>query len=336
MNKQDSAKQVIIWADSRRVEWVRQIVEQLGDDVSLVGVGGVRDNEVVGLAQELGCDFEDDLRKLLIEKDADYLLSAMGQPLDEDDVTTAFNQGVMILSLEPYASTLHEFERVESLINQAQLKGEMKSRLIRIPAFVRSAGYLSAANPQEVLGVKRTICVENCGKDGTLSLFSRLYDAWYTVLRFIDMPETIDASLVGPLGELPDDLVHITGTLSGHARLGDGGSVLIQVTDRAGQDCRTLHVNGDESELRITDTGYDLRHVNGDVIDHVDHDGDCDFVSQVVNQWRGLIEELAVTQEDAKREIPNGKEVLACCLASLLSARTGQPELPRRALEMSR
>ncbi|QDU33629.1 hypothetical protein KS4_16830 [Poriferisphaera corsica] len=338
MKEQDSAKRVIVWADSRQIAWCRDVVACLGDAIKVVGIGGERNNDVVGFADELGCEFTDDLRQLLIEQHADYLLNAIGKPMDLDDLATACQQGVAVLSPEPFAATLQEYNAVEELIKKAA----QNARLIRVPAFVRSEGYLSAANPQEVLGVQRIVRVANIGRVGTLSLFARLYDAWFTALRFVEMPGSVDASLVGALGDVPEQLNHLTGTLSCHARLFDNGAALIQVSDRAGQSCRSLHVLGDDAELTVGENGYDLRHTANDgdenpaggVIDHVDDSGNVTFIQQVAAQWQGLMDEVAISNDETKHEIPNGREVLACCLATLLSARTGQPESPKRALEM--
>ena len=332
MGQHESENKVLVWTDSNRVKLVKDALSGIESEIAVSGVGGARENDVLDLAAHYEVDFADDLRQFLVDHQADYLLLAMSRPLDLEDVLIVMDAGVTLLTLEPLAGELHDLGKIEAKVNTGGI--DAIGHVMRMPMFTMGPGYLSAASPQEVLGNRCVVSYESCGLYDTSSLFARLYDAWFTVLRFIEMPETVDASLIGPMKELPDHIVNITGTMSVHARLADGGSVLLQVSDRTGQNHRVLHVIGEEAELRVTNTGYDLRHPDGSVIDHQDEKAEQpDYVKLIVSQWKRLIE-AKDRGEDSARELPSSKQVLASCLACLLSARTGQPESPIRLLQM--
>src|SRR5690606_28997376 len=123
-----------------------------------------------------------------------------------------------------------------------------------------------------------------------------------------------------------------------HARMPDGSSAVLQISDRAADERRYLHVLGQSAELRITDTGYDLRHADGSVVDRSEPaPTGIPFVDLIASQWRPLLSRPDLASPAATGTPPHrDPDALACCLACLLSARTGQPESPRKLLEMGR
>ncbi len=330
---------LILWTEPHRAAIAKRVIEMLDPAPQLLAVGGPRGSSVPELAKALDVPFDDDLRKLLVDYNAAYLLAATSQPIPAEDVLTAVAQDVTVLSLEPFAGQLDEWVSLESQVLgviENPAPNAVGTRLVRMPIFTQSPGFLAATDPFELLGDQRVIGFESSGVHESASLFARLYDAWATVLRFIDVPETIDASLVGPLAELPEQLPFITGIMSAHARLSDQASVIIQVSDRSGCNHRMLHVIGAEAELRVTNTGYDLRHPAGDVIDHADDSGEViEDAGLIAHQWERLLQQDADGAAGGGVVMsPSQADILACCLTCLLSARTGQPESPRRVIEM--
>jgi hypothetical protein len=114
----------------------------------------------------------------------------------------------------------------------------------------------------------------------------------------------------------------------------DASAAVLAVTDRAGQRSRRLEAIGDEAQLTVTDAGYSLWQVTGDEIDsHPPADPEPSYIQLIVDQWQRLIERPATAHPPASRD---HARALACVEACLLSARTGQPENPRKLLEMHR
>src|SRR5690606_19633230 len=128
----------------------------------------------------------------------------------------------LVLTLEPIAADL---QSLDALAARRSAKPSEPGRppapttgaIIHAPAFRLSPGFLSAADPYDVLGGRRSIGYESVGQPGTGSLFARLLDAWQTILAFVDLPESIDASLIGPTVDPPDDLRDMVGQLTAHA-----------------------------------------------------------------------------------------------------------------------
>jgi hypothetical protein len=309
----------------------------MGNTVQPIGVAGPRAAEVDTLAKSLHCPREDDLRKLLVDRPSAFLLLATMQHVALDDLQLALSQGAVVLTLEPVAAELHELAGVYSPSPlRAAGAGQVapQGAIVQLPSFIQSPGYLSAANPTEALGDQRMIRFTTCGRDTESSLFARLLDAWQTVLQFAEMPESVDASLIGPLQQIPDELRELTGRLAAHARLPGSSSILLEISDRAAAAQRDLHILGEEAQLTVTDSSYQLRHTNGTLLDEGgDHAQRLSYLDLIVNQWRRLLDRPAIPARD---DVPILEQALACCLATRLSARTGQPENPRKLLEVTR
>jgi hypothetical protein len=330
MPKRNLSPEVTIWTDARHASLAGELMNLMGSALKPIGVGGPPAAEVSRLAKDLDCSTQDDLRKLLVDSPASYLLLTSLEGVTHDDLHAVTDQGTTVLSLEPIASDLQGLSASLNLGAAAVGAG----RIVQAPTFGQSPGFLSTADPFELLGDRRTVRFTSDGRPEHGSLFARLFDAWLTVLSFTMMPETIDASLVGPLSEPPEDLRSLAGSLLAHARVPGVNAALLEVTDTAGQTGRVLRVHGDGASLRITDSAYTLHDPNGGLLDEASDPGPAGFVDMLAAQWRRLLD----------RRVPAGTPVhaqpqadaMACCLACLLSIRTGQPESPGKLLEMNR
>lgn len=325
------APEVTIWTDDLRANLVGSVVERMGSAISVIGVGGPRELGVDALASHLGVRRDDDLRKLVIERPASYLLIATTD-IAIADLLLAGEQNTTILALEPVAGDLQHLTELTG--TGRHRTAAVKRCLVYLPAFSHCPGYLQAADPFDVIGTKRMVCFDNHGPTAEGSLFARLFDGWRVALRCVDLPVNVDASLIGPDDRIPDDLRRITGRMGVHARSPEGSCLVMTVTDRSGESSRSLAVLGDEAELRITNTDYDLRYVDGQEVDRGQADGQTHNTADlIVNQWRRLL--------DGRGNLPDDHptrdfDALACCLACLLSARTGQAENPRKLIEINR
>ncbi len=322
-----TAPEVTVWTDPERVGLVGAVLDVMGADIRPIGIGCARLTEVDDLAKRFDCPREDDLRKLIVERPAAFLLLATMQGVSPEDLLAAHAGGTLILTMEPPAAELQE-------LAAARGKGE-PPRMLLLPGYRHSPGFIRAADPHDMLGEPRSVAIETVGQAGEGSLFARLYDAWVTALGYVTLPESVDCSLSGPFKEPPEDLRAMAGRLATHARIADGGSVLIQACDSGSDHRRYFHIIGTQSELRVTDLNYELRQLRGGVVDRGEVTvGGIGFIELMGHQWRRLLGRPDLVKNDIppSRE----KEALACCIACLLSARTGQPESPRKIIEMNR
>ena len=293
-------------------------MDSMGATVHPIGLGGPRSSELDELGKRLGCPPGDDLRKMLVERPASFLLVTSLQDVALEELRGAADAGTRVVCLEPLAVELDDLGKLDGPV--------LPTAITMVPAFLRSPGYLAAADPQDSLGQPRLIRFSSLGRPHHGSLIARLLDAWTAVLEFTAIPESVSASLTGPTSPTR----RITGHLAAHARVADGGTVLIEASDTAAQTRRELSVLSPEAQLRVGDTAYELRQADGSLLDDSrPQPQPVDFVGLIAHQWRRLLERPGPPAAP-------GRQALACVHACLLSARTGQPESPGNLLRLSR
>jgi len=355
---EDHCPKVIVWTSAERVDAVDQVLGAMGTTIEPVGIGGPRLGEIDALARRWDCPHEDDLRKLLVDHPSQYVFLASTAGVRRDDLLTAIGSGAIVLSMEPIASDFdelihtkpkarsistpgvtHASVSVDSGSGSPRTAGQENIRpgyLQWVPAFKYTQGWTRAADPDQVLGKRQMIGFDSFGQPDETSLFARLFDAWQTLLSLGEIPDTIDASLVGPLGESPENLRGMTGYLCAHGRCGDGCAVVLRVSDRAGRLGRTLHAIGSEGHLRVSDQGYQLFDAAGECLDSLLDQGKTPtFTELIAKHWLSLLNGPHTTTlpqpTSATHDAPS---ILACCQACLLSSRTGQPESPQKLLQL--
>lgn len=325
-----------LWIDADHAPLASELMNLMGSSLKPIGVGGPPVAEVNQLAKDLACDNYDDLRKMCIDRPAAYLLLATLQGVSPEDLHALASQGTTVLTLEPIASDLQGLAAAEQLgLKNGGSASDVLGKILQVPVFTQSPGYLAAADPNELLGDRRLVNFASSGRPGHGSLFARLFDAWQTVLGFTFMPETIDASLIGPQEQAPETLEELTGGLAVLARMPDSQAALLQISDTSAVTGRTLRVQGDGASLRITDATYSLHNPQGEELDQMTRDpGPAGFVDMLAYQWRRLLDQPAGSRPGMFGR--QQAEAMACCLACLLSIRTGQPESPSKLLQMNR
>lgn len=327
--------QAILWTDAVAVPRTENILELMGESIQPIGIGGPRIAQVDQLAHRWKCPFEDDFRKLLVDWPAKFILLGSVTGVGPEDVQTAISQGSIILTSEPLASELGELIPSKSR-DSAGLPGQ--GRIVSTPAFIRSPWWATTIEPDQALDRPELISFESFGLPEDCSLFARLYDAWQVVLTIGQMPEEIDASLTGPLGNVPENLRGMTGHLGAHARLMNGCSAVLSLSDRAGQSGRVAHMVSNQGHLHVSDCGYHQYNKSGDPIDHaIRREQTPSFAELVASDWQYLIRRHPTGWNTlAQTPLTTDANVLSCCLACLLSARTGHPESPGKLLQLHR
>ncbi len=346
MSADDQLVDVVVWTGRERAGLAQRVVERMAGAIHVVGAGGPDAAERDGLAKQLRCPSGDDFRKLLIDHHPAYVFVASCDGLREGDFAVAVGQGAVVLTVEPVASGLSEWatsrRRARALVGATATMDTATresdvielGRVIHVPAMVRSPGWLRATDPSEAVGRPRLIAMTSFGGREEWSLYGRLFDAWRSALAWGALPVTIDASLAGHGERVPEDIRDARGSMTAHGRLAEGCTVSVCASDASGGHTRRLEVVGEGGRLRVDDRGYSLVDARGRELDGFDPGvGAVPGLDELIaGQWRGLLDRRGGGDEG--RRMVEECEVAACCLASLLSARTGDPERPGRLLEL--
>ena len=186
----------------------------------------------------------------------------------------------------------------------------------------------------QVLGAARLVGFTSWGSRPGPSLFARLHDAWKMALRFGPLPEGISASLISTTDQMPDNLRSVSGHMALQARLGGvhGPGVVIDVSDHAGAAGRQLRLVGADGQIWVNDDSYAVYTSEGQLLDgNLSNPltADATYPQLIAEHWRRLVE---INRQDLELPVSNDEMITACCQASLLSARTGQAESPKKLL----
>lgn len=352
-----SPHDAIIWTGVEQAAQVEATLQLMGPAVRPVAIGGPRVAEIDRLARAWGCPHEDDFRQLLRDRPAPFALLASMNGVDHEDLVALLSQGATVLSTEPIAADFDHLIEPDPHLNKpslplssgktadpdgvttqsATVSAPIKTGgVVWVPAMERSLGWQRAAEATQEVGSIQLLSFSSLGRPGDCSLFARLYDGWRLAVELIGLPEEIDASLTGPLREVPENPRGLTGHVGIHARMGNGRTAVIQVSDRAARLGRELSLIGDRGHLKISDHGYDLFDSTGQRLDghRPTRQKNSRYAELIALHWKHLIDNPPTPSTAPKPPATPEAHILACCLACLLSARTGDPESPRKLLQL--
>ncbi|MEL7087868.1 MAG: hypothetical protein AAGL98_05405 [Planctomycetota bacterium] len=326
-----AAPEVTVWTSPARAATAGRILDLMAGAVRPLGVGGPRSAEVERLSQELDCPADNDLRQLLVDRPAAYLLVTSMRDVRIADLRTAVDAGTRVLCLEPAAAEIAE-------VGAADTPGH-PGAIRFFPAFTQSPGLIAAADPAELHHSPSLVRFSSHGRPDEGSLLARLLDGWITTLPFSALPETIDAHLHQPGGPSRRTFKPraIGGWLTAHGRTADGGAVLLEASDRALVPRRELALLNAAADAQIDDASYRLHPAPPAGPDNDmpppetggDPSARPSYADLVANQWRRWIDRPAPPIPPALIA-----QALACIHACLLSARTGQAESPAKLLRL--
>ncbi len=356
--------EAIAWTDPAHLELTAAVLEAVRPHVQTIAVAGPPTANPAELARRLGCTYTNDLRQLLVDHPAAFVLLATAERASPEELSIALRHGSTVLAIEPPIGTFEELralrraaltapltpaaahvhaasaspaEHPSTALATASAPRTDRGRIVSVPAFDASPGWTAAADPIHFLGPARQISLHHTGPRHDGSLFSRLWDSWQLTLQLAGRPQTIDASLLDPARRLPDDLPAITGHLVAHARFNHGCAAAVCASDQTGTAARTLHLIADSGLLRVTDLGYQLHDAQGHPLDRGEppepHKSHPSWARLIAHHWLAILNR---PQHSLRPDVLLADDdwTLACCMACLLSARTGQPENPGKLLEM--
>jgi hypothetical protein len=328
--------EVTAWVEPARAAQAGRVLTALSRRLHTIAVGGPGAKETDHLAGQLGCPLVDDLRKLLVDHPARYLLIDHRPALAAEDIAAALTAGTTILTTEPLAGDLDELAAIATQLAGRGAAGQV-GRVHLLPLLIQGEGWRRAADPGQHLASLLSLTAVAIGSARERSLFARLMDLWMTALCVAPLPETVTATLAAPaLSQVPDQPRQMTGQLTVHARCADAAHVIglaLTAGDRLGCELSHARFVAAEAMFAVDRHGYTLIAKDGQVIDqHEAQDDDASCWQAVADTWTQILDQPAPAgppwPDNAQRE------ALACCLACLLSARTGQPESPQRLMTL--
>lgn len=333
-NTSDSTRSgMVLWCGPEQHELLAEVVQLLGQKVRLLAVGGPRHANTARLARRLGHDPADDLRATLVQHTPSLLVLGAQAGVGPAEVMAAVEQNIQVVSLVPIGdsvSDLAEFQArahrddrgLERLDRQCQLLGAMTS----------TPGFDAAASTREMLGPPRVIQANWTGPAAMASVATRLYDLWYTLLALCDLPERVSAAFTGHALDDPD-LGRLHGSFAVVAHTPQAPLIHLLASDQSGHDRRALQIWSATGDLQLQADGFVYRDSDGHMLDQA-----RDLLAEqgMAHQMAAQIGRIIAPAPGTTPTVPaHMHQALACALACQLSARTGQPESPRRLLSMT-
>lgn len=322
MAKANPPVEAIIWTDATRAALVQSVLDQM-PMVRVLGVSGPRKGELHDLGEALDLTPGDDLRKMLIDAPAQFLLLATAAAAGRDDLQLARQQSVHVICLTPpaaQAGDLLEYPRGQ----------EPSGRLVHAPMLRMSPAWLSAADPQELLGTIESLSLAALGTMNQGTLYARLHDAMDLVIDLMGLPDSIDAALTGPLPEPPESLRGLTGSLTAHLRFADQAGATLHLSDQGHIWYRQAQIIGKQGQLVLGDHVYHLvTEQTNEATESADVQTSMHVDALIARQWQWMVD------HQVGPEVADARQVLACCQAALLSCRTGQGESPHALMQMA-
>jgi predicted dehydrogenase len=329
---------------SEHVPLVRDALGGRRGRFELVGVGASKRGIARVLAAEFGVNAFEDLRQAILHDGVDVLWLIEPVELDADERrlirerargslpngASHSHSGLVCVSCEP----------VPGLVSEVQREPEEAGTACFVPRFVRSAGWVAAAQLVEQLQPVRSVHVELRSGESEGTVFARLFDAMDVVIGVAGGIDSVSARFIGTVAGktssiAPEILPGMSGTLGLVAQCGETCIASGNVSNDAASWSRRVTVIGESGCLHVTDWGYQW----SDARDS-ERGMEESNVSEAVSTGEMMANEiLRVLGRETASDVPSPPDfegLLGACEAARLSARTGQAESPGKMLEMLR
>jgi hypothetical protein len=333
-----SLPEAVLWTDEAGAALMGDVLSRLESAVRLRAVGGPRAGELARFSRDRDLEPQDDLRRMLVQTPTPFVVIAAREGFGLEDLAIALEQEAVVLSLEPI---FDRFDQIDAWLQMVRRRAELRrhgstewgplGRVRITPAFTDSPGWLRAAEPGQAGGKIEAVSFWSVGPQAQRSLFTRLVEAWRTLLRYTPMPLAVDATLCGAEPPSPAAPRRVQGHLLVHARMPDNAAATLFLSDQAGAVGRELQVIARSGHWRVRDLDYELFDREGKPIDGGVTDSPRPTLEELIaREWL----RFADRPPHPRPSWPDEAEILACCQACLLSARTGENEQPSQILTM--
>lgn len=352
-------KRILAWLDPGQADLVRAVAEHA--HIEIVGAGSPAKAQAGAAATALGCPSLADLRSALTEGEADAVFIAAPGDFGRADAASdapallaARARGVKVATLEPFPTSAIDLATRGWTDTSAGVAPASVARLVPLPRHTRPFRDATELIPD--LGTIRCVGIESLGGHNEGSLAARLAGAIDTVLLLMGEPELVDAACVSPLqGQgvhaLPGEtLTDLHGDVSASLRFADGRAASILASSHASRWNFTCTILSERGRLRVYDDGFELLSPTGVKLDEARHRRTRGHASTAPGRaLPGLANaeplgaphpspHAVAAMADALSRLldqhipdtgpPDWTGILCLAQATLLSARTGQPESP--------
>lgn len=331
-------RRVAVWLAPEQAPLVQEVARVA--ELSLVAAGSPARGQSTAVAASLGAAPADDLRAMLATVQADLIWIASpdtfgaGASLDDAaNIQAAHTRGVKLATLEPIpAAALDLVSGGWTGDNARPVDALRLCPLTRL-----SAPFREAADVIESFGHIRTLAVEAWGNPAEGSLGARLYGALELILTLMGEPETIDAAFVSPghgrgVHALPgESLRGLHGDLTANLRFADGRAASLVASDQGGRWNRTATLVGPRGRFRVFDDGFEWIGPDGAKLDESRPPSRSRGRDPLPSHAVSALADSLARLLDPSIPDPGPTDhasILAMSQATLLSARTGQPESP--------
>jgi predicted dehydrogenase len=330
----ETARRIAVWLSPEQAPLVRGVAAAA--ELEIVGAGSGAKGQSQGVASVLETKVIDDLRAMLTGVEAELVwiaspggFGAGAGGADAEALQQARARGVKVATLEPIPGSALDL----SAWGGGSERGPELARFV--PLAPDSAPFRRAQEALQSFGHVRMVAVESWCRPPEGSLGARVFGTLALVNALLGEPEAIDAAYVAPshgsgLHPLPGETLRdLSGDLCACMRFADGRIATMSVGDQGGRWNRTITLVGPSGRLRIFDDGFEWIGPGGEKVD--EHRPKRARGSGLADHAAAAIaDSLALMLDAGAPESPplDRGAILAMAQATLLSARTGEPESP--------
>jgi hypothetical protein len=324
------------WIAPEQVALVREVAAAAELTIAAAGSPARGHTQSVAAALETGA--LDDLRAMLASVEAEVVF--IGAPgafgtsapaADAEAVLAAHARGTRIATLEPIPASALDLGAWLSSASGIRPVDALRF----IPLAQQAAPFRLAEEVLRNFGHTRTLVVESWSLPHEGTLGARLLGVLALVQSLMGEPEAIDAAYASPaqgsgLHSLPGETLRgLAGDITACMRFADGRLASVTASDQGGRWNRAATLVGPAGRLRIFDDGFEWIGPGGDKLDELrpkrargsappPHavEAMADSLSRLVDPGN-----LDATPLDYAT-------IMSMAQATLLSARTGEPESP--------
>jgi predicted dehydrogenase len=331
-------RRMAAWIAPEQVALVREVAGAA--ELSLTAAGSPARGHTQSVASALGAAAIDDLRAMLASVEAELVLigapgsfGASAPGADAEAVLAAHARGTRIATLEPIPASALDLGAWLS-----QGVGIRPADALRfVPLLQHAAPFRQAEEVLRHFGHIRTAVIDSWSLPHEGTLGARLFGALALAQALLGEPESIDAAYASPaqgsgIHPLPGETLRgLAGDITACLRFADGRIASVTCSDQGGRWNRAATLAGPAGRLRIFDDGFEWIGPGGDKLDELrPRRAGGRGAAQPAHAVEALADSLSRLLDPGNLDATplDHATIMAMAQATLLSARTGEPESP--------